>query len=268
MTFWRSVSSVFFLILASWLCSGPALAQGQTKGKGKASAYVEVLKSFEEYVKSRRPDYRLVMKEETFPERPNAILPLHIETIPSGARVTLHELSTGSPVETCFSPCTLMRQTGGKYMVSAFRLGFFPNAMDRSEAAVEEETLKLPLYLDYFKAVFQHQKCKSLFEKSDKIDGEATPCYRIPAPMPIEAKTSGHCIMTFDLTKFGIPQNIKANYCTAEYFEFMSELAISWWRYNPKVDRGIPVSQSGLETKMTFRLKNEEGNLIPEPGAP
>ena len=74
--------------------------------------------------------------------------------------------------------------------------------------------------------------------------------------------------MTFDLTKFGIPQNIKANYCTAEYFEFMSKLAISWWRYNPKVDRGIPVSQSGLETKMTFRLKNEEGNLIPEPGAP
>ena len=209
-----------------------------------------------------------MINEEKFPERPNATLPLHVETTPSKALVTLHDRSTGTPLDTCSTPCTLMRQSGGKYMVTAFKMGFYPQAINRSGTASEENTLKLPLNINVFKALSEYRKCRKIFDKSEKVDGEAKPCYRIPGPMPIDAKTSGHCNMQYDLDKFGKPQNVSANYCTNESFKMMSELAISWWLYYPKIERGIPVSQSGLETKITFRLQDEEGNLIPEPDTP
>lgn len=47
----------------------------------------------------------------------------------------------------------------------------------------------------------------------------AKPKYRVPPIMPPMAETSGYCCMLLDVSKYGNPKNIRASYCTEDYFE-------------------------------------------------
>jgi len=95
-------------------------------------------------------------------------------------------------------------------------------------------------------------------------DRDAMPVKRVPPQMPDAAMHSGYCNLSFDLTVGGDPENIKIIMCTDDLFEQSSIEAVGKWKYAPKIQGGKPVTRAAIETRMTFRLANENGDLIPE----
>lgn len=86
----------------------------------------------------------------------------------------------------------------------------------------------------------------------------------IPPILPAETRKSGHCMVQFDVNTDGEPVNLRADYCTEDHFETPSIGAVAYWLFEPKVENGEAVPVCGVETKMTFILKNEIGKVVPE----
>jgi len=82
--------------------------------------------------------------------------------------------------------------------------------------------------------------------------------------MPPRAEKSGHCTVRFDVSPEGSPFNVTAPYCTQSLFKRASVKSVEKWKYNPKIVDGRSVARSGVESKITFRLSDERGKLIPE----
>ncbi len=95
-------------------------------------------------------------------------------------------------------------------------------------------------------------------------DRDAQPLVRIPPIMPPRAEKSGHCKVRFDVSPEGAPFNVTATYCTQKLFERSSIKSVQKWKYNPKIVDGRSVSRSGVESKISFRLTDERGKIIPE----
>ena len=95
-------------------------------------------------------------------------------------------------------------------------------------------------------------------------DRDAQPLVRIPPIMPPRAETSGHCKVQFDVSPEGQPFNVLATYCTKSLFKRSSIKSVQKWKYNPKIVDGRGVARSGVESKITFRLTDERGKIIPE----
>jgi len=95
-------------------------------------------------------------------------------------------------------------------------------------------------------------------------DRDAQPLVRIPPIMPTRAEKSGHCTVRFDVSPEGQPFNVDANYCTQSLFKRASIKSVQKWKYNPKIVDGRSVARSGVESKITFRLTDERGKIIPE----
>ncbi len=95
-------------------------------------------------------------------------------------------------------------------------------------------------------------------------DRDAQPLVRIPPIMPPRAEKSGHCKVRFDVSPEGSPFNVTAPYCTQSLFSRASIKSVEKWKYNPKIVDGRSVARTGVESKITFRLQDERGKLIPE----
>ena len=95
-------------------------------------------------------------------------------------------------------------------------------------------------------------------------DRDAQPLVRIPPQMPPRAEKSGHCRVRFNVSPEGQPFDVQATYCTQNLFERPSIRSVQKWKYNPKIQDGRPVGRTGVESKITFRLADERGNIIPE----
>ena len=95
-------------------------------------------------------------------------------------------------------------------------------------------------------------------------DRDAQPLVRIPPIMPPRAEKSGHCKVKFDVSPEGQPFNVTATYCTQSLFERASIKSVQKWKYNPKIVDGRSVARSGVESKISFRLTDERGKIIPE----
>ncbi len=95
-------------------------------------------------------------------------------------------------------------------------------------------------------------------------DRDAQPLVRIPPIMPTRADKSGHCTVRFDVSPEGQPFNVEATYCTQSLFSRSSIKSVQKWKYNPKIVDGRSVARSGVESKITFRLTDERGRIIPE----
>jgi len=95
-------------------------------------------------------------------------------------------------------------------------------------------------------------------------DRDAQPLVRIPPIMPTRAEKSGHCKVRFDVSPEGQPFNVEAPYCTQSLFSRSSIKSVQKWKYNPKIVDGRSVARSGVESKITFRLTDERGKIIPE----
>lgn len=88
-------------------------------------------------------------------------------------------------------------------------------------------------------------------------DRDAQPLVRIEPQYPMRAAErgiEGSCWVRFDVTPDGTPTNIDVFRCDSSLFERASIRAVERWRYNPKVQDGVPVARRGVETRFDFRL--------------
>ena len=88
-------------------------------------------------------------------------------------------------------------------------------------------------------------------------DRDAQPLVRIEPQYPMRAAergVEGSCWVRFDVTPDGTPTNIDIFRCDSSLFERASIRAVERWRYNPKVQDGVPVARRGVETRFDFRL--------------
>ncbi len=95
-------------------------------------------------------------------------------------------------------------------------------------------------------------------------DREVQPLVRISPIMPPRAEKSGHCRVRFDVSAEGAPYNVVATSCTQPLFERATLKSVQKWKFNPKVVNGRNVAMTGVENKVTYRLTDERGQLIPE----
>ncbi len=95
-------------------------------------------------------------------------------------------------------------------------------------------------------------------------DRDAQPLVRIPPIMPPRAEKSGHCRVKFDVSPEGQPFNVVATFCTETLFKRASTKSVQKWKYNPKIVDGRATARKGVESKITFKLADERGRIIPE----
>jgi protein TonB len=95
-------------------------------------------------------------------------------------------------------------------------------------------------------------------------DRDAQPLVRIPPIMPARAERSGHCKVKFDVSPEGQPFNVVATFCSQSVFKRASTKSVQKWKYNPKIVDGRATARKGVESRITFRLADERGNIIPE----
>jgi len=95
-------------------------------------------------------------------------------------------------------------------------------------------------------------------------DRDVQPLVRMEPLMPRRAEKSGHCQMRFNVNPQGAPYDVKAVYCTQRVFERNSIKATLNFKYRPKIIDGRAVNMTGVETKLTYSLFDENGRLILE----
>lgn len=95
-------------------------------------------------------------------------------------------------------------------------------------------------------------------------DRDAQPLVRIPPIMPPRAEKSGHCRVKFNVSPEGAPFDVQTTFCTSSVFRSATVKSVQKWKYNPKIVDGRSVSRTGVESKVTFRLTDDRGRIIPE----
>ena len=80
--------------------------------------------------------------------------------------------------------------------------------------------------------------------------------------MPRSANRSGYCCAIFDVNKDGAPEDVDTTYCNQRKFKGPTIRAIKKWRFKPAIDKGTPLHTYDKTVIMTFRLTNEEGDII------
>lgn len=136
-----------------------------------------------------------------------------------------------------------------------------PPQIERQQAAKPQEAIAS---LEGAIPEFEAPKIDRQNFKIQVSDRDAQPLVRIPPIMPPRAEKSGHCTVRFDVSPDGAPFNVTAPYCTQSLFKRASIKSVERWKYNPKIVDGRSVSRTGVESKITFRLTDERGKIIPE----
>ena len=67
-----------------------------------------------------------------------------------------------------------------------------------------------------------------------------------------------------DGSPVGAPFNVITTFCTQRLFERATIKSVQRWKYNPKIVDGRAVARNGVENKVTYRLTDERGRIIPE----
>ena len=136
-----------------------------------------------------------------------------------------------------------------------------PPTIERQQAAKPQERIAS---LEGAIPEFEAPKIDRQNFKIQVSDRDAQPLVRIPPIMPPRAEKSGHCRVRFDVSPEGAPFNVTATYCTQKLFERATIKSVTKWKYNPKIVDGRAVARSGVENKVTYRLTDERGKIIPE----
>lgn len=88
-------------------------------------------------------------------------------------------------------------------------------------------------------------------------DRDAQPLVRIEPSYPpraAERGLEGTCAVRFDVTPDGTPTNITILNCSSSMFERASIRAVERWRYQPRIQDGVPIARRGVETEFVFQL--------------
>ena len=136
-----------------------------------------------------------------------------------------------------------------------------PPQIERQQAAKPQERIAS---LEGAIPEFETPKIDKQSFKIAVSDRDAQPLVRIPPIMPPRAEKSGHCRVRFDVSPEGAPFNVTTTFCTQRLFERATVKSFQKWKYNPKVVDGRNVARKGVENKVTYRLTDERGKIIPE----
>lgn len=136
-----------------------------------------------------------------------------------------------------------------------------PPTIERQQAAKPQERIAS---LEGAIPEFEAPKIDRQSFKIAVSDRDAQPLVRIPPIMPPRAEKSGHCRVRFDVSPEGAPFNVETTYCTQSLFSRATIKSVQKWKYNPKVVDGRNVARKGVENKVTYRLSDERGRIIPE----
>jgi len=88
-------------------------------------------------------------------------------------------------------------------------------------------------------------------------DRDAQPLVRIEPQYPpraAERGVEGSCDVQFDVSPDGAPYNIRILRCDSSLFERASIRAVERWRYNPRIQDGVAVARTGVQTQFIFQL--------------
>ena len=136
-----------------------------------------------------------------------------------------------------------------------------PPTIERQQAAKPQERIAS------LEGAIPDFEAPTIDRKNFKIavsDRDAQPLVRIPPIMPPRAEKSGHCRVKFDVSPEGAPFNVITTFCTQRLFERATIKSVQRWKYNPKIVDGRAVARNGVENKVTYRLTDERGRIIPE----
>jgi len=198
----------------------------------------------------------------------------HFEMPYEAARILDEEIEAGRVSNTLKNKVwlSILYQDAG---YDSLAEGFFAEAAEMSDKMAAEEmreTLMTPqqtkvihdfgllsLYPDFKPPKIDRHKFKIVVS-----DRDAQPLVRIPPVMPKNAKKSGHCKVRFNVTSVGKPENIVAIFCTEKLFEMPSIKSVEQWKYRPKIVDGRQIARSGVESRVKFLIKDDNGNIVPE----
>lgn len=103
-------------------------------------------------------------------------------------------------------------------------------------------------------------ECWPFEDYKDKV----VPLERVPPMMPRRAKRSGHVNVLFDVDDKGSPENIEIVSSSHPVFEEAAVKSIKEWKFSKAEGGSDPKDRLGISNKITFRLTNERGTIIPE----
>jgi hypothetical protein len=233
---------------------------------------------YERFVRTAAPEFRLVTEVETFDAlsgpTETVVFNLSEKDISRISRpnsppviITLHDYFNGQPLANCVAPCSLQAPARRPSIVNIYRYGSKP--MHYPAIAYFESENPRPVYLPFNEVDHQleRERCAIEFKQIQKTEPvrDAQPCVRVPPFMPSEATRSGYCMVTFNVNRRGETTDVQTQVCTDQVFCEPTTEATTRWIYYPKIDYGEVVERPGVESKMSFRLTNEHGQIIPEP---
>lgn len=95
-------------------------------------------------------------------------------------------------------------------------------------------------------------------------DSNPQPILRFPPGMPSHAARSGHCTVRFNVNAVGVPYDIETTFCTQSMFKRATLRSVAKWKYRPRMANGEAAAMIGVTNRVTFRLSDEKGYIIPE----
>jgi protein TonB len=91
------------------------------------------------------------------------------------------------------------------------------------------------------------------------MDQDVMPLVRINPDYPPRAESrgvQGWVLVQFTITSAGTVKSAVALDADPKgYFEDAAVAAVSRWKYNPKIEAGVPVERRGIRVKLTFKLQ-------------
>jgi len=188
-----------------------------------------------------------------------------METSEAGALVVLYADFPERPLDMCITPCSLNMNVSDKYNMIIYKYGFEPqHGWVDTGIWPADDTMTIPLGTDWLKTYKEQKKCFDKNEARLSEDQDAEVCNRIPPQMPRQAQKSGHCNVMFNVSKTGYPTDVEALNCTDPIFKAPAINSARLWYYYPKVENNSFVERRNIRNKITFRLTDESGELIPE----
>lgn len=195
-------------------------------------------------------------------------VPVRINVITSPEKANIYINEEQVCIET---PCLIEQNRFQNFRLLAHSPGHYPQHFKGLLAPwhfgrerVLDFILRPLFYADEREAVLEDCKLKNPVSET-VTERDAIPCYRLPPIMPWQAKYSGHCQIMFDVASTGETKNVRIRGCTQEIFAEPALYAVSEWRYLPAISGNQPVIRKDVKTKMTFRLRDQDGNVLPEP---
>lgn len=274
---------IFFLTILALFSGYPLGVQAQIANDYDLSPLVlnrihGIESDYEQTLQRAVKDFRLVRTVGLLPPINGPTVKLPIRVIDSDRLrfedpafpaliASFVDIRNGQTRSSCRLPCDLTVPDDLAGIVVVYRYGSEPQQFMLRGRDVLEKGISVALNFNEVEHQVERDRCALEFKAliQERFSHDAEPCVRVPPTMPRNAYRSGHCEMTFTVSRHGEPLDVVARACTDQLYCEPSQAAVRRWIYYPALRDGEAVERAGVEPLMTYRLVNERGDLIPPP---